>query len=249
MSKKRSEEINSQIKALGTEIKAIYEEHKEQPTGDALKAVTEKRGRMNELHTEYLAAKSWEDGIDATEEHLKRIGEPARAGGDFRSGGDRNTGVKTIADMVLEDEGFKSWFVKKATEGGPHGQFRSPSVTSLSLKTLIAASVNTGAMIRTEYDTDVMLPYRPLNVRDLVTIGTTDSDLVTYTQQTTRTNNAAVTPEATATIGSSGTSPESGLGYVAATAAVQDITTWVPATRQALADAGQLRTLIDSELT
>jgi HK97 family phage major capsid protein len=87
---------------------------------------------------------------------------------------------------------------------------------------------------------------RPLMLRDLVTPGTTTSDLVEYVRVTGVTNNAAPTAEATTT--SNGTKPESAIATVKIQTPVRTIAHWIPITKRALSDAAQVRTLIDSFL-
>jgi HK97 family phage major capsid protein len=89
---------------------------------------------------------------------------------------------------------------------------------------------------------------RPLRLVDLITTGRTDSDEVSYVQWSAFTNAAAETAEATAASGSSGTKPESAMDFAEATTSVRTIAHWIPATKRALADAGQLRTLIEQIL-
>lgn len=89
---------------------------------------------------------------------------------------------------------------------------------------------------------------RPLTLRDIISVRTTESDIVEFVRQTTRTNNAAPVAEATASSGSSGAKPESDMAYERVTATVRTIANWVAATKRALSDAGQLRGLIDQEL-
>lgn len=89
---------------------------------------------------------------------------------------------------------------------------------------------------------------RELTIRDLVTNGTTGSDSVEYVRVTGFTNAASPTPEATATSGASGLKPESALTFERVSAPVKTIAHWIPATRRALSDAGQVRTLIDNFL-
>lgn len=87
---------------------------------------------------------------------------------------------------------------------------------------------------------------RPLMLRDLVTAGTTQSDMVEYVRVTGQTNNAAPTAEATTT--SNGVKPESGIATVRITTPVRTIAHWIPVTKRALSDAAQIRTLIDNFL-
>lgn len=101
---------------------------------------------------------------------------------------------------------------------------------------------------------------RPLVVADLVTAGQTMSDTIEYARVTGFTNNAAPVPEATsaAVIGDGtggtvtpvvgGRKPESGLALQKVSATVKTIAHWIPATKRALSDAGQVRTLIDEFL-
>jgi HK97 family phage major capsid protein len=89
---------------------------------------------------------------------------------------------------------------------------------------------------------------RPLALRDVVTNGQTTSDTIEYPKLLSITNNAAPVPEATASSGTSGTKPESGFNTTRATAVVRTIAHWIPATKRALSDAAQVRTLIDAFL-
>lgn len=88
--------------------------------------------------------------------------------------------------------------------------------------------------------------YRPLMLRDLVTPGTTESDMVEYVRITGITNNAAPTAEATTT--SNGTKPESGLTTVKIQTPVRTLAHWIPLTKRTLSDAAQVRTIIDNFL-
>lgn len=82
---------------------------------------------------------------------------------------------------------------------------------------------------------------RPL-VSGLVSIGQTDSDTVEYVTQSAPTDAAAETAEDSA-------APESTYAYATNTANVREITHFVPVTLRAMADAGQIRTIIENELT
>lgn len=105
-----------------------------------------------------------------------------------------------------------------------------------------------------------MLGRRPLTIRDLISKRTTGSDTVEYVVQKAHTNAAAPVPEATSTgplgDGTGGTStlvtggykPEGSWEFERKTATVKTIAEWVPATKRALADAGQLQGLINDEL-
>lgn len=87
-----------------------------------------------------------------------------------------------------------------------------------------------------------MIPQAALNLLDLITWGATDTDLVEYVVESTRTSAAAEVAEDVA-------AAESALAYDIEQVAVKEIAHWIPATKRILADAGQLRTLIDAFLT
>lgn len=105
---------------------------------------------------------------------------------------------------------------------------------------------------------DIYVPVaqRPLTLIDLVDMQTTESDTVEYVRQTSRTNSAAPVAEATTaaaisdevTTAAGGVKPESAMAFAVITEAVKTLAHWIPATKRALSDVGQLRGLIDSEL-
>jgi HK97 family phage major capsid protein len=108
------------------------------------------------------------------------------------------------------------------------------------------SDTSAGAFIDADRVGYVPQPRRPRRILDLITTGQTGSDQVKFARQTTFTNVAAETAEATAT--SVGTKPEATIAFEVVTADVKTIAHWVPATRRSLSDAGQLRTLIESQL-
>jgi HK97 family phage major capsid protein len=97
---------------------------------------------------------------------------------------------------------------------------------------------------------------RPLVIRDVVTTGQTTSDSVEFVRVTTTTNNAAIVPEATIasaipdpdTENTAGLKPESAIALEKVTTPVKTVAHWIPATKRAISDAGQVRTLIDEFL-
>lgn len=71
--------------------------------------------------------------------------------------------------------------------------------------------------------------------------GTTDSDTIEYVSQASRTNAAVETAETTV-------APESAAAYTLNTVNVREIPHWLATTRRAMADYGQVTTLINNEL-
>lgn len=111
-----------------------------------------------------------------------------------------------------------------------------------------AAAVG-GGLVTPDYQPGVVdLLQRPLTVLDIVPTTTTTSNTISYVREDSRTNNAAMVAEATATTGTSGLKPESGMAFSRQTAPVRTAATWVPVTNQMLADAPAMRGMIDNRL-
>lgn len=87
---------------------------------------------------------------------------------------------------------------------------------------------------------------RPLQLLDLVRLGSTEEASVQYMRQTSYTSAAVETAEATSV--TTGTIPEATLPFEAVSSPVESIDSWVPASRRALADVDEMRGLIDDQL-
>lgn len=156
---------------------------------------------------------------------------------------------RSTGELFLASDDYQSWLKSFAPNGhiSEKKKFDSPAV---GLKTITGASATSaGALVWPDIQPGVpMLGYRPLVMRDIVTIGQTGSDTVEYAREVAQTNNAAVVAEATASSGSSGSKPESNFTLEKVSEPVKTIAHFVTATSRALADAGQMRTLIDNFL-
>ena len=91
-----------------------------------------------------------------------------------------------------------------------------------------------------------------LTLRDVLINGTTTADTIYFLRELLFTNNAAETAQATTfdetALGTSGKKPQSSLTFEQDSAPVVTIAHWIPITRQALADAAQLQTYVESRL-
>lgn len=124
------------------------------------------------------------------------------------------------------------------------------SLKELGQKALITGLSDTsaGAFVRTQYMSDIALPYRELSLRDVVTVGRVNSDAIEYARAVSVDNQAATVAEATATAGSSGVKPESDMVFEKVTATVRTIAHWMAVSNQALSDADVIRTYINNFL-
>lgn len=170
---------------------------------------------------------------------------------------------KTIGEAFVDDPGFKQYLKTIAPAGsvGEKARVQSPPLGFAGLKALGlrrggkalvtgASATSAGALVDADFlglvDAD---PYaRPLTLLDAITNGDTGSDTVEYVRVNTVTNAAAPVAEATAVAGGSGEKPESAITFERVSTPVRTLAHWIPATKRALSDAGQVRTLIDSFL-
>lgn len=162
----------------------------------------------------------------------------------------------SMADKILGNETFKQWYKSVAPSGFiPESRkgINSPSIEvkdfGIFKKALVTGASDTGAGAFIQNDAPGIyeaLGYAPSVVRDLVSVRQTGSDTVEFVRQTTKVDDAAVVAEATSL--SDGLKPETAVAYEKVTAPVETIAVWIPATKQALSDASQLRGMIEQEL-
>lgn len=172
---------------------------------------------------------------------------------------------KSLGEQFTESPEYKGLLAQ-----AKNGQFaKNQRVQSemVGFKSLVTGGSDTsgGALVQNDWrglQVGLDVFQRPLRLRDVVTAGTTTSDTVEYVRVTSVTNNAAPVPEATSAAAPTapggagalvnnaggGYKPESGVALAKITTAVKTIAHWMPATKRALSDAAQVRTLIDAFL-
>jgi len=240
----------------------------------AAKAEGEARGLNPDERTAISAhiekAKSYAQEIAALTGDENLLGELSILGGPAGAAAKNATAApgdgSSLGERFVSSPEFRGWLSSVAPSGrvaesakGLH----SPAV-SFGMKDLVtgASATSAGALVTGDWRglLDGLAQFsRPLTVVDLITRGTTGSDSVEYARVTGFTNNAAPVPEATsaAVIGSGdgevtaaagGRKPESAMALEKVTASVKTVAHWLPATKRALSDASQIRTLIDEFL-
>lgn len=159
---------------------------------------------------------------------------------------------KSAGQAFTESEVFKAWLKMIAPNGRvpEKAEFTSPAV---SVKALITSAVDVTAsrpmLGLPDRRADVVrLGWDMLVLRDLVTVLPANSDAIETVREKSRTVNAAVVAEATATSGSSGVKPESALDWEVISIMVRTIAHWIPATTRVLQDARRLMGEIDTFL-
>lgn len=213
----------------------------------------------------------WEKGkeSDAVKSALAQIGLDLGLERNEKAGDKPETFVtptrqKSLGQLFVESLEYKS-LMDQFGSGHINAKARVQS-SPMGVKALITGASDTsgGAFVTTDRQSDFeLLGRRPLTIRDLISVRQTTSDTVDFVQQTAQATSADVVAEATSsaapTTGASsgaaltlatggGYKPEGSIAFQVVTATVKTIAEWVPATKRGLADASQLRGLIDQEL-
>lgn len=203
------------------------------------------------LRRQLTDAKAHDSLRNTMKEFGLAIGEPPATNGNKSVDGFATIGKgRSLGQEVTESAQYKSLMARFPTGSIPE-KARLES-EPMGFKSLITGGDNTsgGALVVPDYTGILeMLGRPPLVLRNLISERTTQSDTVEFVRQTNITNNAAWVPEATATSGTSGTKPEGGFTLEQVRESVKNLAEWIPATKRAIADVGQLRGMIDQELT
>jgi len=252
-----TEEFNTHLKdarGIAAEAEAAGGEF----TDDQRSRLNESMGKAKDAKTALDAAKADQKTLEA----VRGLGDLGELGGGKRtdSGLHVPDDGQSIGEFFVGSYGYKDVMAQSPSghftkdqrvEGRPVGFQRL--IPQRGQKTLVTGLSDTsgGALVRNDWlGLQVGLgPFqRPLRLRELCSSGRTASDTVEYARVTGTTNAAAPVAEATATTGSSGDKPESGLATAKVTTPVRTIAHWVPITKRAMSDASQMLTLIDQFL-
>ncbi|MEU3020095.1 phage major capsid protein [Nocardiopsis sp. NPDC007018] len=167
--------------------------------------------------------------------------------------GHRDTKGMSLGQAFTESAEFKDLLSQRAN-GDHFGQKQQVSSRPVGFKELLftgADRESAGGLIQNDYR-GLQLGFtpfeRPLTLRQLLSSSTTNSDTIEYAYIAGVDQNAAFTPEATLTDGTSGTKPQSGFTFERQTTTVKTIANWAAITKRALADVGQVRAMIDQFL-
>jgi HK97 family phage major capsid protein len=250
--KERFDNVQAMFKTIDTEQGG-------EPKPEQVEQIKTWNKEAEEFLTSAKQAEDWDAQRDAAKKGLDYLGQPVSR---FQYGNGRGEDIHHLVPAAVN---MAEGFVKSAMwqdylkTYAPDGRFpermrinTNPVNFNQGVKALITGSSDTsaGALFRNDRKPilDPGVTFRPLKVRDLVNVGTTTGDTVEYVRMDTRTNAAATVAEATATGGSSGVKPEGNAALVVITEPVKTIAEWIAVTRRALADAGQIRTMLEQLL-
>lgn len=232
----------------------------------------EERATVTALLNEAKAAKNILSGAQIkskqTQEMLAAIaqmdsGEPvsqadAKALNDWALRG-ATTGLdadlKSLGDKFVQSDEFKSLVARYPNGIGKEARVAMDPYNVGPIKALVGSTGVPGLVpIDQRGFIGPEIWGRDLMIRQAITVGSTDSDLVEYARQNVITNAAAPVPEsatdaadATPTT-AEGFKPQSVFSFTKVSEPVRTVAHWLAATKRALSDAAQVRTLIDSFL-
>lgn len=248
-------ELLADIAAKNAQVNELFDAADERGDGvntkDEIETIKSLNKAIEELEKQAADLKEVEDIRAGAAARTKAAKTPVPNVPYPGQGGDPDPrrSFKSIGDMVLENDEMKAWLGQWNGRPPSQSALNSPRVDVKSLLTG-AGSTSAGPLVFPDFKRDIIdqAYARPLTIRDIITIGETMSDTVEYVRATGVTNAAAPVAEATATGDGTGAKPESAMAMLRVSENVKTIAHWIPATNRALADAGQLRTLIDQFL-
>lgn len=200
--------------------------------------------RLDDLHKEYAAhadsVKGLEDKLEAAHAWAGKQAEPAAEP-------EARKGRETAGSRFIASDGYKGLVGSGVlnVDRAAIAMLPTEVISKSEFKTLITGEDDNqaGAFVVADRMSGLSVPLlrETPRVAGLITVGTTNSDSVEWIEQTQRTNAATETDEGDL-------ASESAVEYYVRNTPVQEVTHFIPVTRRALADAGIMRTLIDSEL-
>lgn len=216
------EEIKATLKKIGDDVKeeglkAMKEiEKNAKITDEQKKIVDDLLIKQGTLLT----------GLTAVEQAIVNLGK------DHKKAEDE---AKSFGEQLVASEEFKDFITKggiKSTQSG----------FVLPVKAITSLSNSAGAGVVPDRQAGLILPpQRRMTIRDLLTPGTTSSNLIQYVKESGFTNNAATVVEGAQ-------KPESNITYEMMQSAVVTIAHWIKASKQILDDFPALRSNIDGRL-
>lgn len=258
------QQIEAELKAA-REIAAKAESEGRDFTPDERTAVKAHIDRAAEIKRQHDDAKGDRELVEALKgasfeivagNEAEEINKKALEG--TRSGFAPGAAGKSPADSFLKSDTYAELMRRYPNGVGEKSRVQTDPVLVGGAKALIGSGVLPG-MVPVQQDGLTVPPVwgRDLTLRDIITIGTTGTDTIEYARQLAQVNAAAPVAEArgnssgtgvTTPTTIAGTKPESSFTFEKVTEHVRTIAHWMAATKRALSDAGQLRTLIDSFL-
>ena len=206
--------------------------------------VTELIGEMNDLGPKIRQAEQVDAMVSKHNEGKQSRGAVAnmqpKGEGYQQRNQNRDDSYVSFGQRMIDSDEFKA--VQEA--GG-----RGVATIQLEKRDLVTTGVLPDDYVEPMRIPGIQRPSDPFgSLRDVLTVGQTNSDALIYFRETSFTNAAAEVGEATATTGASGLKPESALTFDQVTESVVTIAHWIPITKQTLWNAPEIRSYIEGRL-
>lgn len=241
---------------------AIEQKHPNGVTADLVEDFAEVKRLLTEIDLIETRTQELEDAGNRKSriiDNAKRLSKPAGGGHQQPQGEQEDDDApKNIITMFgrqfIQDTGYKRLVESGALNSAMKQKFdvelKGSLLAYLARKALVYSASGQGGnlIVNDRLPGFIDILQRQLNLLDLIPSGSTTSNLIEYVKEKTFTNNAATVAEATATTGTTGLKPESVLAFELANSPVQTIAHWIPVTNAMLADAPQIRGIIDNRL-
>ena len=217
-------EIKAALDKISGEVKAAGEKALAEAQ-NAGKLSTETKAEVDKLMAKHGELQA---NLQNAQQVLAKI-EANGAGGDVQH--------QSYGRQFVESEQYKAFAAQARPRGRVDMSFQA-AITTLTTD----ADGSAGALIApTRLPGVVAPPERRMTVRDLITPGQMDSDMLEYVKETGFTNNAG-------TVAETAKKPESTMKFDLITTGPKVIAHFVKASRQVLSDASQLASYIDGRL-
>lgn len=222
--------VNAKLTEITSEVKKTAEDALKQANQNG-QLTAETKAAADKLLTDYNGLNQKQTELTTKLEQLEtknRDLEQSVAAG----GGQGRHAPSSLGEMVVNSEAFKK-----------RGSIGQNAHIKIDVKNAITTASGSGGglIFATPETTPVRMPRRTLSVMSLITMGRTDSNMISYTRQTTRTNGAAPVAEEAA-------APQSSYGWTKAEAAVRKFAHVTHISEETLADAAMLQSELDSEM-
>ena len=186
--------------------------------------------------------KSVESTIGKLEQDLKGVTEQFKAIETKmnRPGyGEKKAEYQTAGQQFVESDAYKNMITQGLKESNP---YEVKSFFKMLQKDLDSTDPKGGILVSPQAVPGIFAPMdQELRMRDLLNVQRTTSNAIEFIEETGFTNAAAPVAE-------KDLKPQSDISFAAETATVKTIASWIPATRQIIDDAAQLRGYIDGRL-
>lgn len=245
------------VRKLSDEVKSLIEKVEAGTASEEeMKSVNAKADEMKAAKADVERFQTMIDAEEAAKAAKKEFHTPVNDFGGAKPEAKSNTvqEYKTAGDEFVNSQEFQAQVaeMKKYGSGGfPKGH--RVNTQPVAVKTLVStAGASFGDLIDAQriQTIDTTDFSKPLTLLQLIARQQTSSQMVEYPLHAGYVNNAAPTAQATASTGSSGAKPESGLGTITIeNAIVRTIAHYIPVTRQALQDIPAVRSIINTALT